>query len=427
MPERHALPCPSTLAEEGRARAVRGALHGLGAAALLALLPALPAAAQTGPYYIGVLQSFTHDSNIVRLRDDQPAPPGISKSDTVSTTALVAGLDQPLGRGRLFGQAQLRDTRFADNGQYDSNGYSLNLGLDLATIERITGQLAVNAARTPRASVRDRNEQPIPGRNVERTQGASARASVGLVTQWSAELGVSQSKLEYSAPAAAFREYDQTSTTAGVAWRPGAATRLSVGIGRTRTDYPNLLFTLADPNDRRTRDSVDLGASWQPTGVSRLDASLSRGKTRHQRFGERDFDATFGSLGWNWRPTGKLAVDTRLSRDTGQDSDVITTAFSRTTDQLRVQVGYELSAKVSLSLTAGTNRRTLDGTAQVVSGVTGTDNGRNLELGVRWLPLRSLSTGCTVGSERRGRNSNPLLVDPYRSSSVSCFGQFVLQ
>ena len=403
------------------------AMATLAALAVVAALAA-PARAQDAgsPYYVGVAQSFTNDSNILRLRDGQATPPGVSKSDTVSSTALVAGLDQRLGRGRLSGQAALRDNRFARNGQYDSTGYSLNLGLDWATVERVSGQVALSAGRTPRASVRDRFEQPIAGRNVETTQGVNARVSVGLVTQWSAELALAQSRLEYSAPAAAFREYELGSTSVGVAWRPSAATRLSAGLARTRTDYPNLLLT-GDPNDRRTRDSVELGAVWQPGGVSALDASISRGRTEHQRFGERDFSATYGSLGWTWRPTGKVTLRTRLSRDTGQDSDVLASAFSRTTDQLRLDASYALSAKVSLTAAANSNRRTLQGTALQVSGVSGSENGHGLEVGVRWVPLRSLSTGCTLGSERRGRNSNPLLVDPFRSSTVSCFGQFVLQ
>jgi hypothetical protein len=404
---------PHRLAPAVAVIAAAGALHG-------------PVAAQSSPYYIGVAQSFTHDSNIVRLRDDQPAPPGVRKSDTVSSTALVAGIDQPVGRGRLAGQAALRDNRFANNGQYDSNGYSLNLALDWATVERISGQVGVSAGRTPQASVRDRFEQPIPGRNVQTTQGLNARVSVGLVTQWSAELALERSSLSYSAAQAAFREYDQDSTSAGVAWRPSAATRLSASLSRTRTDYPNLLLT-GDPNDRRTRNSLDLGVQWQPGGVSALDASISRGKTEHARFAERDFSATFGSLGWTWRPTGKLNLRTRLSRDTGQDGDVLASAFSRTTDQLRLEAGYAISAKVSLTAAASTNRRTLEGTALQVSGVTGRDTGRSAELGVRWAPLRALSTGCTLGSDRRGRNSNPLLVDPFRSSTTSCFAQFVLQ
>ena len=37
-----------------------------------------------------------------------------SKSDTVSATSLLAGIDQPIGRQRLFGNATVADIRFRD-------------------------------------------------------------------------------------------------------------------------------------------------------------------------------------------------------------------------------------------------------------------------------------------------------------------------
>lgn len=396
------------------------------ATVVLAAAAAGPAAAQSSPYYIGVAQTLLYDDNIVRLREGQAAPAGVSKSDTISVTSLVAGVDQRFGRQRVNGSVALRDTRFANNGQYDSNGYNLNLGLEGSTVERISGRLSATLSRTPRANVRDRQERVILERNIERVDGYSAGLSVGLVTQWSAEVGLSRSQLRYSSSAADFREYTQTGTTAGVAWRPGGATRITLGLGRQRTDYPNLL-PAPDPNDRRTRDSVDFGASWEPSGASRLDLQLSQGETKHDRFTVRDFTATSGSIGWLWVPTGKLRVETRLARDTGQDSDVITTAFSRTTDRLRVDVGYALSAKVGLNAGATVYRRQLDGGGFFFGNLAGSDRGHNFGVGARWAPLRNLTLSCNLDTERRGGNSNPLLNDRYRASSLGCSGQFVLQ
>jgi hypothetical protein len=392
----------------------------------LAALACGQAAAQQSPYYIGVSQTLSSESNLVRLRDGQVIPPGVSQSDTVSSTALVAGLDQRVSRQRVYGSIALRSTRFARNDQFDSQGYNLNLGLDWATVERVSGTVGLSTSRTPRASVRNRGDQIIPERNVETTGGLNAVVRVGLVTQWSAEFGLRQDELRYSAAAARFREFRQRGHTAGVVWRPGGATRLSAGLGSTRTEYPTLL-ALPDPRDVRQRDTLDLAAAWEPTGASRLDLQLSQGKVKHDRFTNRDYDATSGSAGWVWRPGGRLRLNSRISRDTGQDLGSVATAFTRTTDQLRVAADYALSAKVALDASAALYRRDVAGTGLFVTGIGGKDDGRNFSLGARWAPLRSVSTGCSLGLERRGASSNAVLNDAYSSRSFSCFGQFVLQ
>lgn len=400
----------------------------LAAAAVLASLLATGtvAAQDSSPYYIGLSQSLSSESNLVRLRDGQIIPPGVSQRDTVSATALVAGLDQRISRQRVYGSVALRSTRFERNEQYNSQGYTLNLGLDWATVERVSGSVGLSSTRTPRASVRNRGDQIITERNVETVNGANAVFRVGLVTQWSAELALQQDALRYSASDASFREYTQRGASVAAVWRPGAATRLSLGVGSNRTVYPNLL-PLADPSDVRERNTVNLGASWNPGGASRLDLRLSQGDTRHDRFTERDFSSTSGSAAWLWRPGAKLRLNTQLSRGTGQDVSAITTAFTRTTDQLRVSADYALSAKVALDASAAVYRRSVDGTGLFVSGISGRDDGRNFSAGVRWAPLRNLSTGCSLGTEKRGTSSNPALSDAYSSRSFSCFAQVVLQ
>jgi hypothetical protein len=397
------------------------------AALLIAMSAAGSAAAQdSSPYYIGLSQSLSSESNLVRLRDGQIIPPGVSQRDTVSATALVAGLDQRISRQRVYGSVALRSSRFERNEQYNSQGYTLNLGLDWSTVERLSGSVGLSSTRTPRASVRTRGDQIITERNIETINSANAVVRVGLVTRWSAELAVQQDELRYSSSAADFREYTQRGASAGLVWRPGAATRLSLGLGSNRTEYPNLL-PLADPRDVRERDTVNLGASWNPGGASRLDLRLSQGKVKHDRFTERDYSSTSGNATWVWRPGGRLNLSTRLSRDTGQDVSAITTAFTRTTDQLRLSADYALSAKVALDASAAFYRRSVDGTGLFVSGISGRDDGRNFSAGVRWAPLRNLSTGCSLATERRGTSSNPALSDAYSARTVSCFGQLLLR
>ena len=313
----------------------------------------MSASAQTSPYTMGLSQSLTHDSNIVRLRDGQASPAGLSKSDTVSSTALFASIDQPMGRQRVYAGATLRSIHYASNGDFDSQGHALKLGLDWQTVARISGKVSLSSDRSARTDVRDRSESSILRSNTETANQADFSLSMGLTTPLSVEAAFSKRDLRYSAPEARFREYDQTSASLGLRYRLGGATTAGVAWRQTRSDYPGLLSALPDPHDRRRRQDIDLTLAWVPTGASQLDLRISSGQTEHQRFAERDFSATSGALVWAWRPSGKLRLSTTLARDVGQDANTATTAFSRSTDTMRLRADHELTAKVSLNGSIG--------------------------------------------------------------------------
>src|SRR5207245_3758172 len=57
------------------------------------------AMAEANPYYIGVSQAFTHDSNVFRRPDNGTLP---VVADTVSSTGVLGGIDQPFGRQHFF-------------------------------------------------------------------------------------------------------------------------------------------------------------------------------------------------------------------------------------------------------------------------------------------------------------------------------------
>ncbi len=396
-------------------------------ATLLWALASTGATAQSSPYYIGVAQTFAHNSNLIALRDNQALPAGLSKSDTVSSTALVAGIDQPFGRQRLFGTANLSSNRYSRNSEFNSSGYALRLGLDWQTIERLSGRVSASSDRSVRADTRDASNQFILRSNTETANQLDASVSVGLVTRLSAEASVSRRDVSYSAAQAAFREYEQSSGSLGLRYKPGSSLTYGLGLRQTRWNYPNFLVGTADPADRRTRNDLDGSLLWQPTGPSSFDFRLSNGKTEHDQFDVRDFSGVTGSLGWDWQPTAKLRFTTRLARDTGQDADRLTTAFSRTTDSLRINGDYALSAKIAVNLSLSAFDRLQAGRGVVVSGLDGREKGNSLGLGARWAPVRSTVVGCNVSAERLGTNRNPNLNDAYSSSTTSCYGQFILQ
>ena len=409
-------------------------------AAALTTLAAGAAMAQSSPYYLGVAQSLGYESNLYRVGDDQTLPAGYSKSDTVSGTSLVGGVDQTIGRQRVYGSANVRANRYANNKALDNESYGLNLALDWATVGRLSGTLSA-AADQNLAQFNNRAAGGVEtSKNVVRTNQVDARVRLGVVTKYTLEASLGHRNRSYSAPEYNSSEYRQTSGSLGLRYRPSGALSLGVALRITEATYPK--FNQPTPNvfeaDRLKRQDIDFTATWLPSAVSQFNLRLSPTHTSYDRDTGSDFSGVTGSATWGWQPTGKLKLTTGLSRDTGQSSDAVNlgffgsgvTDYSRTTSALSLKADYELSAKIALNAGISYAHRALANTSSLagnpIGSVTGSDNTTVLSLGARWLPTRSIQVGCNVSAENRSSSNTNLSVG-LSGNSFSCYGQFVLQ
>ena len=409
-------------------------------AAALTTLAAGAAMAQSSPYYLGVAQSLGYESNLYRVGDDQTLPAGYSKSDTVSGTSLVGGVDQTIGRQRVYGSANVRANRYANNKTLDNESYGLNLALDWATVGRLSGTLSA-AADQNLAQFNNRAATPVETKkNVVRTNQVDAKVRLGVVTKYTLEASLGHRNRSYSAPEYNSSEYRQTSGSLGLRYRPSGALSLGVALRITEATYPK--FNQPTPNvfeaDRLKRQDIDFTATWLPSAVSQFNLRLSPTHTSYDRDTGSDFSGVTGSATWGWQPTGKLKLTTGLSRDTGQSSDAVNlgffgsgvTDYSRTTSALSLKADYELSAKIALNAGISYAHRALANTSSLagnpIGSVTGSDNTTVLSLGARWLPTRSIQVGCNVSAENRSSSNTNLSVG-LSGNSFSCYGQFVLQ
>jgi hypothetical protein len=408
------------------------------AGARWALVPAVaafaaPVCAQQSPWYIGLAQSFSHDSNLYRAGEGVALPSGVQRSDTVSSTSLVGGLDQPISRQRVYGSAALRHNRYANNSGLSYDGWGLNLGWDWATVERLSGSLNASSNRTLRPfSVRGTGSTVDTQKNVETVNQLDATARVGVVTRITAEATLGWRDVGYSNANFADSELQVRSASMGLRYRPAAATTFGVALRRAQGDYANRA------SDYR-RNSLDLSVNWVPNAISALNVRVSPTRTRYSE-SLLSQSALTGAASWNWQATGKIGVTTQLTRDIGQDayaqqlnvpgqSLVSTVDDSRISTRLSLGARYAATAKISLSANLSHTRRELS----VVRGLTGfspvlvedRDTTNALNIGARWAPVRSLQVGCDLGTERR--SAGGVLSNAYRANTASCFGQFVLQ
>lgn len=409
------------------------------ATALAALLLATctgAAQAETSPWYLGVSQSFTHDSNLLRRNGAADVPAGFKMADTISSSALLGGLDQRWGRQHLNATATVRANRFQHNSLYNNTSYGLNGTLSWDTVGRLSGTLKV-ASNQNLASFADSNAQSV--RNTERTNQVDALARLGSTTRLTLEAGLGWKSRDYSASAYDVYDMRQTYGSLGVKWRSSDLLQLGIALRLTEGRYPHFPSATVsgafDP-DSYSRQDIDLTALWKPSGASTLSARVSPTRTRYDRETSRNFSSLTGQARWDWAATGKLRVNSRLWRDNGQSADVsgLTLIDSgRTSTSLSVGADYALTGKISLNASAEHTRRDLTRTRSIPvlgindGGLSINDRTNNLSLGARWAPLRSVLVGCDLGHEQRSGPANSGLTRPYTANTVSCYGQFTIQ
>ena len=396
--------------------------HLLAAAATLALSGAALAQSSDRPWSVGLVQDFTHESNVLG------SSTGSEVSDTVSTTTLRGGLNLPFGRQRVFANAALNHQNYSDLSARSNNGYVLGAGLDWSTIERLSGSFNLNASRR-QADFNVGGIVPVAVSNLESTEDFNARVRLGVVTAVSFDAGLGYRRVSFTAPGFAAREYKQDSASLGVSYRPSGILTLGTGISAERTRYQAAAFGQTAP-DRSERQDLYISANWVPTGASTVDARINIGKTEYDRAIAANFDGVSGSLSWAWRPTGLLSLTTTLSRDTGQESGflrlvegstVSATDFSQVTNVLALRAGYELTGKIALTGGLTHSRRNLvDG----FTGITGNDNTTTVSLGARWAATRTLAFGCNAS--RDSRSASGAGSTAYDNDRFGCFGQITL-
>ncbi len=393
--------------------------------ALLAL-HALPALAESSPYYAGATLGLSHVSNIYRSA-------GAGDSDTVTSAGLLAGLDQQLGRQRLTVDGSLQDNRYRNNSSLNNSSYSLRSGLDWQTVGRLSGTVSASSSR----SLADFNVgggvNPIFAKNTERNDEYSAFARLGTSTRYTFEAGFTRRTRDFSAVEYARLVYQQNTTSLGVYATPGANLRLGLVGRRTLGQNPSYpvgltfnpsipaLEIVYAPNDYR-RNDVDLTLSWNTGGASALNARLSASRTRNSLTQLTNFSGTTGALGWTWQALSKLQLSAQVARDSGQETLVRSADVNRVYTNWQLGAVYAATAKLSLNASVSSNRSTRANSDNSPLS-DNYEKARSQSLGLRWAYSRSFSLGCQYNHSSRDSSVAQYV---YSANSLGCTGQALI-
>ena len=387
-------------------------------------LSSLPAQAQMGPWYVGLKQRLEHQSNIFQTAAN-------SVSDTVSTTSVVGGLDQPIGRQRLLGTATLGRAHYQKRSDLSHDQYSGTLGLDWETAGNLSGNVALDASQ----SLADFTPAGLPGvttAHITRSSGLRASARLGAPSaRFGFDVGGALRRTRFDNPAYRIRDLDIDEVYGGVRYRPGGTLVLGLRLRKTQGEYPK--FRNPAPGrytpEGFDRDNVDLIADWPLSGASAVNARLSFGKDRYDTVTARNFSGVTGAVAWRWQPTGRTVLNTSFTRNSGDDATVnflpgqvpYATSAARDTNALASTLDYELTGKtklragVSVSESSSVDLLLGTRTREFITGAT---------LGLTWEATRAITAGCDVALRNRASRTN---VPGYDANVFGCYGQFVLR
>jgi hypothetical protein len=402
------------------------------------LLPSVPQAAvpeavtpeERRPWYVGAQQSFTYESNI--YRSPGVAPSVIPEvSDTISSTALLAGVDRPFGRQRIIADAAISHNRFSDESHLNHNAWRLGARLDWETIARLSGELDL---RTRRDLVRH-DELSLTSdieKHLRNVNSLTLTARLGGEGRLGVEGRLGHQVVDHKSPLpeVQVRDQQQNFGSLGVVYRPSGALRLGVAARLTQGEYDDADPTPAVLPNEFDRKDIDLTAAWMPSGISALLARLSATRQDYdtQTTLQRDFSSVTGALQWDWRPTGKLRFISELLRETG-DQVVFEQLLGLGTGDISTTTGLQVRSATTASIRgiwAATAKISVDGqlrhSRRSFEGASG-DRATGLSVGLRWDPTRAIGVGCSVG--RTTRDSDAAARE-YDLDIASCFARFLL-
>jgi len=400
--------------------------------------PAGAAAVDPNPYFIGVSQGFTSDSNVYRI----PSGP----SDLYSSTGLFGGFDQPISRQRIFGKAAVSVNRYQDETLLNNTSYDFSLGADLSTIENISGNLNVGISQNlsaPAATV----GVPTAIRNLAQTQYANARLRWGGPSLLSVEGSLGYSKVDNSAPEYLSSDSHETTGSLGLFYRPGEFLRVGVAARFERSYTPNAFLDTTTGSYRSNTGegrNFDLLAEYTVSDLLRTNGRLSYTRQTNTAIQGADLSGLTGNIAVSWQPTAKTSVRFDAARDAGFETSTLSRyAFvdngtglslttvsalyenNRVTDSVGLGLTYLATAKINAGANVRYSRATLISVVPTTPGVTTGDTvdvTKSASFGITYLITRAWSANCNYTHETR--DVSGAVVYTYKVDAVGCATQF---
>ena len=388
-------------------------------------------ASDPNPYYIGVSEALTHDSNVYRIAG--------GPADSYSSTALFGGFDQQISRQRVFGRGRVSANRYREQDALNNTGYGLTGGLDWETIENLSGNLYAAYEHSLAAPVAAPGVPLQQTKNIADLASVSARARWGGPSLFTVEGALNYASVNYSEPAYVTSESTSSAASLGLYYHSGGPFRVGLAGRVTRNRYPKAFIDPLTNEYVSTQidgRNIDLLLDYDVTGQITANARLSYTKQTNT-LGNTNFSGFTGGVGVDWRVSAKTSLRFDAAHDAGFNAQAYNTfIFTPTVSGITLTpivgvytnnsindygglgVSYSATAKIS----ANANVRYLRARTRALS-VTGAlpdvvDILKAASIGANYEITRAWNAGCSLGYESRDVTGGQLF--SYDAKTVSC-------
>jgi hypothetical protein len=416
------------------------------------LIAALAAAAscaawadEPNPYYIGASEAFTHDSNVYRASKDTASAPPNGYSDNFWSTGLLGGFDQSISRQRIYGSGNIRYNKYQEHDTLDNTSYGLNLGLDWATVNDLSG--TINASANRSLAQLNGNGPLLDGNQVSTARNLLTTDQINAGVRWGGERALnltanySHSRVNYTNEPIGNSTGDSASV--GGNYLVGPSLRLGTALRYTHTNSPFGNQQLVDGTQSLSplssnSKNLDLLADWTYSVQTGLNARLSWTRQTNAGSEGRDFSGLTGDISAHYAPTAKLTFGAEYSRDAGtygsffnggrgsvdNTAPTLLSQNAQTTDTFSLNGRYAATAKIGVTAGATYRHSKTANPAGDAGGGDSTDRFESANLGVDYAIARNWQLACNVAHESRRQSFAGF---GYSDNSASCSAQVTLR
>jgi hypothetical protein len=393
------------------------------------------------PLFLTASQTLMRDSNFSRTESPQ--------AETVSSTALMAGINKDYGRQNYRLSGQLAANRYAHYKEL-LNNESKSLSGGFRSDFLSNWQLNLGGAYTRNLNpIKDNASVDRVVKNIRTYRDGNASVRYGLDGLWSIQANADRNNVGYSRPSYRSAQAKQRSGSVQATYYPSDLLSFSLARRDVTTYYPN-----GQP-ERTTKDrNVDFSTSWAVSGLSILNATVTRRRGTTSEDPLKHTSGWNGNLDWRFSPRGLFSYNLGWSRYTGADRKQDNNFFDPTSPQTdfsgvsqridtvntstnyRAGLSARLTGKTSLSYTYAISKNRY-AFGSIYSGVTDALAGYGLNsavsnvssightstLSANYNPTRSLGTQCSLQVYSQTRDQNLVR---YQGKEVDCTLSFTL-
>ncbi len=367
----------------------------LRSAVALTLLTAvvLPAHAELNdtihPY---VLASINHDDNLLRVDNNI----GGDLGDTFKTTEAGLVLERPIGRQVLTARASVSKVSFDRYDELDYNGKNVQAQLEWHLGNHLNGHVGGNYSQTlaPFADFHT-NE-----RNLRVSKREFADGTWQFHPSWQVHSGWSRDTYTYDLASQRYNNRHEDAAEVGFDFLSGTTSHFGLVARRLKGTYTDRQgFSAFFLDDAYQQDELKANVFWYISGSSQLQFLGGTARRKYPTVTERNESGVNGRAVYYWSPTVKVKTTSKLWREfQAVEGSLINSALTRGAS---IDASYELTAKISATASARSEKRTFRALPGATTRGGLDDTTQSYALGVNYAILPNIVLALNATHDRR--------------------------